>query len=143
MKEQFSGKLQTEKLCFWLRWRLNKTNNVQIRNMMQYSNTFIRISGPISEVKKICIDQWLGSAYWQKSEGGDALTNNFYLLQLKVNGLGRVTTPGTFCFFPLIETWKQYFQHLNWHKTVIQVCLFFSWKLATQSQVGSPILLIN
>ena len=34
-----------------------KTQAAQIINIMQSLNIFIRISGPIPEVKKICIDQ--------------------------------------------------------------------------------------
>ena len=30
----------------------------------------------------------------------------------------------------LLWAWKQYFQHLNWHKIVIQIWTFFPWKLA-------------
>ena len=64
MKETFSVKLQTDSLCLCLIWKLNKTQAAQIRNIMQSSSTFIRMSGPIPEVKKkICIDKWLGKCY--------------------------------------------------------------------------------
>ena len=49
-------------LVFFCCWRnsLNRSQPAKITSIMEPSNTFIRISGPIPEVKKICIDQSLG-----------------------------------------------------------------------------------
>ena len=49
---------------FLLKIKMEQTSGCQIRNIMQSSSTFVRILGPIPEVKKICIDQWLGKYYW-------------------------------------------------------------------------------
>ena len=46
IKEAFSVKLQTENCCFCFRQKLNKTQTAQIRNTMQSSSTFIKMSGP-------------------------------------------------------------------------------------------------
>ena len=68
MKEVFSVKLQTEYL-FLLKIKMKqKTQSPKIRNVMQSLSTFIRISGPIPEVKKIIalINDWEDIAtYWQ------------------------------------------------------------------------------
>ena len=72
---------------------------------MQSLNTFIRISGPISEVKKICIDQSNDCeriAYWEESEHREVLANKFSLSQIQLGGLGLVATPGKFCNFSLL-----------------------------------------
>ena len=67
MKEVFLAKLQTKKLCLCLRWKLNKTQAAQKRNIMSSSNTFIRISGPLPEVRKksALINHW-ENRRWQK-----------------------------------------------------------------------------
>ena len=48
----FSVKLQTENLCFFLLYKLNKAHAARTRNEMQFLSTFIRTSGPVPEVKK-------------------------------------------------------------------------------------------
>ena len=60
---------------------------------MLTSNTFIRISGPITEVKK------------------SALANE-QIWFVPCGGLGGVATPEKFCRY-WKKLWKQYFQHLN------------------------------
>ena len=52
MKLAFSLNFQTKYVCFCLPKKLNKVQATQIRNIMQSSRTFIRISGLIPEVKK-------------------------------------------------------------------------------------------
>ena len=42
---------------------MNKTRAVRIGNVMQSSRICIRIWGLIPDVKKICIDQWLGKDF--------------------------------------------------------------------------------
>ena len=61
IKEAFSIKIQTENL-FLLKMKI-KIQAAQIRNTMQSSSTFTRISRPIPEVKKNFIDQWLEKHY--------------------------------------------------------------------------------
>ena len=50
-----------KRFFFFLILILNKISAAQTKNIMQSSSTFIRISSPIPELKKICIDQWLGN----------------------------------------------------------------------------------
>ena len=68
MKEAFPVKLQTENL-FLLKIKMKqKTQSPKIRNVIQSLSTFIRISGPIPEVKKTIalINNWEDVAtYWQ------------------------------------------------------------------------------
>ena len=58
MIEPFSVKLQTKNRCFCLsRSKLNKAQTAQITNTIQFSSTLIKISGHITEWKKIGTDQ--------------------------------------------------------------------------------------
>ena len=52
-KEAFSVKFQAEK-SFFLK-KKNETKAPHERNIMQSLSTFIGISGPVAEVKKVCI----------------------------------------------------------------------------------------
>ena len=56
-KEGIFSKAPDGKSMLLLNIKINKTQAVQITNTMQSSNTFIKISRPIPEVKKIRIDQ--------------------------------------------------------------------------------------
>ena len=70
MKEAFSVKLQTEKLCFCL----SKTQAAQIKNEnVVFSNTFIRMWG------LIWTNDWENTAYWEESEQREVLANKFGL----------------------------------------------------------------
>ena len=62
----------------------------QVRNIMQSSRTFIKISEPIPEVRKTAlINDWLNTmAYWEESEQGKALVNKFGLFSAQLMGLG-------------------------------------------------------
>ena len=62
----------------------------QVRNIMQSSRTFIKISGPIPEVRKTAlINDWLNTmAYWEESEQGKVLVNKFGLFPAQLMGLG-------------------------------------------------------
>ena len=64
MKKAFSVTHETENFCFCLRQKLNENQTAQIRNIVQSLRTFIKLSGPIPEVKEICIDQWLWKYFW-------------------------------------------------------------------------------
>ena len=71
VKEAFSVKIQTENLCFCLRKRLHKTQSAQIRNIMQSSTTFIRISRLIPEVKNpALINDWENTIYYREESCG-------------------------------------------------------------------------
>ena len=59
MKEAFLVKLQTENLCFCLRWKLNKTQASQIKNINVVFNHIHQNIRTYPRSKKICIDQWL------------------------------------------------------------------------------------
>ena len=61
-----------------------KTQAAQIRNTIQPSSTFIRISVPIPEVKK---NRWLRKyrLYWEKSERSDWSANKLGLFQIYWN----------------------------------------------------------
>ena len=95
MKEVFSVKLQSENQWFSLRQNSNKTQAPQIRNIMQSSNTFIRISGPIPDVKNTAlINDWENIiVYWEEFEESEALVNRFGLFQVQLEGLVGVATP--------------------------------------------------
>ena len=62
----------------------------QVRNIMQSSRTFIKISQPIPEVRKTAlINDWLNTmAYWEESEQGKVLVNKFGLFSAQLMGLG-------------------------------------------------------
>ena len=62
----------------------------QVRNIMQSSRTFIKISEPIPEVRKTAlISDWLNTmAYWEESEQGKVLVNKFGLFSAQLMGLG-------------------------------------------------------
>ena len=62
----------------------------QVRNIMQSSRTFIKISEPIPEVRKTAlINDWLNTmAYWEESEQGKVLVNKFGLFSAQLMGLG-------------------------------------------------------
>ena len=62
----------------------------QVRNIMQSSRTFIKISEPIPEVRKTAlINDWLNTmAYWEESEQGKVLVNKFGLFPAQLMGLG-------------------------------------------------------
>ena len=62
----------------------------QVRNIMQSSTTFIKISEPIPEVRKTAlINDWLNTmAYWEESEQGKVLVNKFGLFSAQLMGLG-------------------------------------------------------
>ena len=60
MNETFVVMLQTENLCFSLRYQLNETYASHLGTITHSSIIFIRISGTIREVKKIYIEQWFG-----------------------------------------------------------------------------------
>ena len=53
-----------------VRWKLNKIQGAQTKNLTQSSSTFIRILGPITEVKKNpLINEYENIiAYWEESE---------------------------------------------------------------------------
>ena len=89
MKEACSVKLQTENLCFYSRPKLNKSQAVQISNIMQSSSTLIRIAGPVTEVKKSAvINDWKNISYWEEPEQSKALENKFCLFQIQLGVLG-------------------------------------------------------
>ena len=91
MKEACSVNLQTENLCFYSRQKLNKTQDAQIRNTMQSSSTFMRIAGPVTEVKKSAvINDWENISYWQEPEESKALENKFCLFQIQLGVLGEL-----------------------------------------------------
>ena len=62
----------------------------QVRNIMQSSRTFIKISEPIPEVRKTAlINDWLNTmVYWEESEQGKVLVNKFGLFPAQLMGLG-------------------------------------------------------
>ena len=62
----------------------------QVRNIMQSSRTFIKISEPIPEVRKTAlINDWLNTmAYWEEPEQGKVLVNKFGLFSAQLMGLG-------------------------------------------------------
>ena len=53
---------------------------------MQSSSTFVKISGTIPEVKKICFNQcWENIiAYWDECEQSEALAKKFGLFQMEL-----------------------------------------------------------
>ena len=71
--------------------KLNKTQDAQISNTMQSSSTFMRISGPIMEVKKSAvINDWENISYWEEREQSKALENKFCLFQIQLRVLGEL-----------------------------------------------------
>ena len=75
IKDAFSVKLQTESL-FFLKIKLNKIQATQIRNIIQSSSTFIKISGPVPELKKPALtNDWKNIAYWKEIQQRKALAN--------------------------------------------------------------------
>ena len=71
--------------------KLNKTQDAQISNTMQSSSTFMRISGPIMEVKKSAvINDWENISYWEEPEQSKALENKFCLFQIQWRVLGEL-----------------------------------------------------
>ena len=71
---------------------------------MQSSSTFIRISGPILEVKKksALINDWENIAHWEESEQSKAFGNKFGLFQIQLGVLEGVTTQENFAVFTLV-----------------------------------------
>ena len=60
---------------------------------MQSSSTFMRISGPVTKVKKsTVINDWENISYWKKPEQSKALENKFFLFQIELTVLGGVAT---------------------------------------------------
>ena len=60
------------------------------KEVMQSLSTFIRIRGPIPEIKKpVLINDWKNIAYWKESEQSKRLANKFGLfkIQLELEGL--------------------------------------------------------
>ena len=71
--------------------KLNKTQDAQISNTMQSSSTFMRISGPIMEVKKSAvINDWENISYWEEREQSKVLENKFCLFQIQLRVLGEL-----------------------------------------------------
>ena len=70
---------------------------------MQSSSTFVRISGPIPEVKRkpALRDDWENIAYWEELEKSKALAKKFGLFQIQSGGSGGSRDPRFKC------------QHLN------------------------------
>ena len=74
---------------------------------MQSSSTFIKISRPITEVKKksgLINDGKNIFAYWKESKQSESLGNKLDFFQIQLGGLSGGTTPGKFYSF---------FFHLN------------------------------
>ena len=72
---------------------------------MQFSSTFIRTSGPITEVKKSAlINDWENIAYWDKSQQSKALAKNLGLFQMQFGVWGVAQPQENFTIFTLIET---------------------------------------
>ena len=64
--------------CFYLKY--NETQAVQIRNIMQSSSIFIRLSGPIQEVKKSALINENIIAYWEESEKKQVVSKQVWFI---------------------------------------------------------------
>lgn len=90
-----------------------KIQAAQKRNTIQYSSTFVKISGVIPDIKKPALtNNWENViAYCEESKQSKALANNFGLLQIQVGGLGSSAT--NFSIFTLNLVWKYLFPALK------------------------------
>ena len=79
MKEAFSVKLQTEKLCFCLRWKLNKIQAAQIKNKnVVFKHFHQNIRGYLGPpLGKYCILGRVWPRWWVTS--WEVVTNKFGL----------------------------------------------------------------
>ena len=63
----------------------------------------MRISGPIPDVKKYLIDQWLGKNFiLRKISGNQDISEQVWFFPITVGGLGEVVNLENFEFFLLI-----------------------------------------
>ena len=94
-KEGLSSKVPDWKLCFYLKWKSNKTQAAQIRNIMWSSNK------RKSKVKKksTLINDWGNIAYYEESEQSEELGNNFGLSQIQLRSLGSRNARKILLFF--------------------------------------------
>ena len=81
---------------------------------MQFSSTFIKLSGSVPEVKKSgLINDWENNfTYCKEFEQSEVLENKLSLFQIQLGGLGGSVTPEKFCSFSI---------SLNCHKIVMQI----------------------
>ena len=100
MKLAFLVKLQTENLFFCFRIKI-KTRAAQTRNIIQSSSTFIRISGPVLEVKKSSLinDYENIIGYSEESKQNEVLMNKCGLFPIHLVGLRISVTSGKFGYF--------------------------------------------
>ena len=99
-KRGISSKAPDQKLLFLLKIKTNKTQAAQIKNIMQSSSTFIRISGPIPEIKKSAsTNDCENITYWKESEQSEVLANKFGLSQIQFGDLRGIATPEKFSNF--------------------------------------------
>ena len=75
---------------------MNKTQAVRIRNIMQSSRICIRIWGLIPDVKKNCIDQWLGKDFCilERIRSKQGVGVQFWFV---LNTSGGTAPPGKVC----------------------------------------------
>ena len=70
---------------------------------MQSSNTFIKTSGRVTEVKKsVLINDWDNISYWEEPEQSKALKKKVCLLQILLGVLGELQPWEIFVIFTLI-----------------------------------------
>ena len=70
---------------------------------MQSSNTFIKTSGRVTEVKKsVLINDWDNISYWEEPEQSNALKKKVCLLQILLGVLGELQPWEIFVIFTLI-----------------------------------------
>ena len=70
---------------------------------MQSSNTFIKTSGRVTEVKKsVLINDWDNISHWEEPEQRNALKKKVCLLQILLGVLGELQPWEIFVIFTLI-----------------------------------------